>query len=649
MQVINISTLSQPKIIGSVKTPGDAYEIAVAGNTVFVADGLSGLQVLDISTPSQPKTIGSVVTPSLANGVAVAGNTAFVACWSDGLQVIDVSTPSQPKIIGSVDTPGSAYGVAVAGNNAFVADKESGLQVIDISIPSQPKIIGSVITPGYANGVAVAGNTAFVADGGAGLVTVPLNLVTEIKPVTVKSETELTVTLPSPPAAGNWTLRVFSNSSSEYDELHGAVTFSESEKYHELRQQKAIIVAGSNSYPDNYLWDDTWLCTTYAYLSLLSQGYTRETVCFLSPDKNFDGNHDGQFNDVDDDATAAALQNALTVWAADAGEVLLYMSDHGGKGTFYLNENEILRAETLNGWLNTLQNAMPGKVIVIYDACLSGSFIPLLKPPSGKERVVITSSSADRNAYFDNSGMLSFSYQFWSYLFRDANLFRAFDNAALMMEKKQIAWLDANGDGIGYIESELDVPKEDKSAIKDIVIGRGWDAGSVPPVIKSVSAPQTLNGETAAAFSVGDITALNAVKRVWANILAPGYRYAPADQPITELLTVEMRDSNGDGTYEGNYSGFDMNGTYKIIIYAEDVEGMYSLPASADVVQTGISEKKGDLDGDRRITLKDLIAALKLMSGISVNLPVSVSDADVNNDGHIGAAEAVYILRRIAG
>jgi len=140
------------------------------------------------------------------------------------------------------------------------------------------------------------------------------------------------------------------------------------------------------------------------------------------------------------------------------------MTDHGGDGTFHLNENEIIRAQGteeapgLDNWLDELQETMPGRVIFIYDACQSGSFIPLLAPPPGKERILITSSSAHDPAYFLNSGALSFSYQFWAHVFYDANLYHSFDTASVMMKAKQNAHLDANGDGIGYDESEMDVP-----------------------------------------------------------------------------------------------------------------------------------------------------------------------------------------------
>jgi glycosylphosphatidylinositol transamidase (GPIT) subunit GPI8 len=408
-------------------------------------------------------------------------------------------------------------------------------------------------------------------------------------------------------------------------------------------RKKAVIVAGTKSYPDDYLWNDTWLCATEAYLSMIDQDYTRERIYFLSPKNAFDGDKDENSNDVDGDATLANLEAALK-WAEDAGEVLLYMTDHGTPGEFVMNKDENLKAEKLDELLDDLQEIMPGRVIVIYDACHSGSFISKLKPRPGKKRIVITSSAADETAWFTDSGMFSFSYQFWAYTRRDGNLYRAFDKAAAMMDEKQKAWLDADGDGIGWDDSIRDVPKFDKERIKDIPVGRGWKvAGGQVPVITAQISEQTLNGETFSAFRVA---ASDDVTKVWAVILRPDYPMS-ADTPVTDLPTVELT-SSGGGSYEGTYSSFDTNGTFKITVYAQNAEKVYSSPALIRVIQTGIAETKGDLDGDKTITLTDAVAALKLLGGELVNFPVSLSAADVNNDGHIGLAELIYILKRLA-
>jgi hypothetical protein len=222
LQVIDISTPEKPHIIGSVKTPGEAYDITVVGDTAYVVANNRGLQVIDISNPADPQIIGSVDTPDYAYAVKVVGDTAYVADVWNGLQVIDISVPASPEIIGAVNTPGWAKGLCVVGDTAYVADGGSGLQVIDISNPASPQIIGSVDTLGDAYDVIVIGDTAYVADDKSGLVIVPLPV--EITPVTINSETSISVTLPSPDIAGNYTLRVFNNE--ESSELAGAVNFS---------------------------------------------------------------------------------------------------------------------------------------------------------------------------------------------------------------------------------------------------------------------------------------------------------------------------------------------------------------------------------------------------------------------------------------
>jgi hypothetical protein len=222
LQVIDISNPASPQIIGAVDTPGKAVGVTVVGDTAYVAEYGSGLQVIDISDPADPQIIGSVNTPGLSSGVAVVGNIAYVTDENSGLQVIDIKDPADPQIIGSVDTGGAAKGVTVVGDIAYVADNLSGLQVIDISNLAAPQIIGSVDTLGYAHDVTVVGNTAYAADGDNGLVIVPL--LSEITPVTMNTETGISVNLPSPAIAGNYTLQVFNGK--ERFEIDGAVNFS---------------------------------------------------------------------------------------------------------------------------------------------------------------------------------------------------------------------------------------------------------------------------------------------------------------------------------------------------------------------------------------------------------------------------------------
>jgi hypothetical protein len=154
----------EPAIVGSLNTSGTAYDVVLAGDHAYVADGYYGLIVMDISDPSVPTLAGDYNTTGQARGVTVEGDYAYVAGDVSGLQIIDITDPANPSQTGACDTPGTAYAVAVAGNHAYVADKDFGLQVVDISNPASPSIVGNYDTSGFAYDVEIAGDHAYVAD-----------------------------------------------------------------------------------------------------------------------------------------------------------------------------------------------------------------------------------------------------------------------------------------------------------------------------------------------------------------------------------------------------------------------------------------------------------------------------------------------------
>jgi len=93
------------------------------------------------------------------------------------------------------------------------------------------------------------------------------------------------------------------------------------------------------------------------------------------------------------------------------------MTGHGGEGVFRTSKLELLKAEDLDTWLDSLQDTIPGTVTLLYDACRSGSFLSSLDPPSGTNRVLATSTSRDEEAVFASQGTTSFSFLFWARMF----------------------------------------------------------------------------------------------------------------------------------------------------------------------------------------------------------------------------------------
>lgn len=403
---------------------------------------------------------------------------------------------------------------------------------------------------------------------------------------------------------------------------------------------KAIIVAGGGPSAGNWvnhIWESTLLCAEYAYGALLHQGFTHEDIFYL--------NSDTQNTNADREATSANLQYALSEWAGESGkeadELLIYMVDHGGKESFRMNAGEIMQAVQLDTWLDTLQNTMPGRLILVYDACQSGTFLNRLSPTGEQERIIITSAS-DESAYFLNRGRNSFSYHFWATVYEGAYLDDTFFFARDMMAAFQSSQLEADGNGIGN-------EKADKAMTAGIVIGKGLMSLSDMPLMKSVSGEQTVSGTGKITLRTGPVTDADGIGKVWGFVIPPCYDPGSPDTPVTDLPEVSLYDKDHDGEYEADYGDFIYKGVYRIIIYAEDANGTVSLPEYTTVMQTeGISCARGDMNDDGLVNLADAILVLQLQAGMEVSLSVN-TETDINGDGKIGMEEALYVLRKVSG
>ena len=168
-QIIDLSDVEHPRILGALDTPGKSWAIDVSGHTAFVADDDDGLLIVDVSNPAQIGLIGQFSPGGHVEDVVVRDDLAYLALFDNGLFIVDVSDPAKPRQLAHIDIPGNARGVTLEGDLAYVSGWESGLQVVDISDPRTPRIIGHFDTDGAAWGTTVQGDTAYVLDWWGGI------------------------------------------------------------------------------------------------------------------------------------------------------------------------------------------------------------------------------------------------------------------------------------------------------------------------------------------------------------------------------------------------------------------------------------------------------------------------------------------------
>ncbi len=395
---------------------------------------------------------------------------------------------------------------------------------------------------------------------------------------------------------------------------------------------KAIIVAGGS--PSDILWPATEKNAGLAYEALRFQGYSDDDI-YLMSGVAFSAQ-------VDASATLDNLSDAVSAWAdTQPRDGVLYLVGNGDTGIFEINDTERLSAAELDRWLDSLQNEMSGRITVIYDACRSGSFLPLLTPVSGKERVLISGAGVEQPACFLSEGDISFSGFFWRGVSDGATVREAFSDAGNALSascKGQVPLLDDNGNGVGNEVS-------DGQVVGKYTFGVGIVLAGDVPAVGSVSPEQVLQEDTSADIWAADVTTTGGINKVWAVITPPGTGRDSCDafQPEKELVYHP-----GSGRYEGTYDGYSGSGAYAVAVYAMDMDGNLSRAVTTSVRREA-EPITGDMNADGNVDLSDAIIALKAAAGADVSGVIrsdyAGSGVDADGDNRAGVGEAVYILK----
>ena len=358
--------------------------------------------------------------------------------------------------------------------------------------------------------------------------------------------------------------------------------------------QKALIVAGGGPYPSNYLWDATKNMANYAYEALKFQGLDKDDIFYISDEEN---------SSVDSTVSLEAIEQAIKTLADDSSEevtdVLIYLVDHGGDQVFKLDETTFLKASDLRLWIDELQSNHSVNLILVYDACESGSFVAPLTEGNEYSRAIITSSNVGQPAVFAQRGYTSFSFFFWSSFSVGAEVAEAriVASNAVGFLFNQVERFDADGNGVPN-------QKADKTALAQFSFGQGAAQASDFPVVGQLLAPSELNGETSLEITVGSVSGSTKVTSVLAFVETPDRLILPTDEAITELGGLEL-DEAADGSWSGVISGLDIKGEYQISVLAQNNSGLFSQPTESNPSSVTVNQKVGrdpiadtDTDGD---------------------------------------------------
>jgi len=339
---------------------------------------------------------------------------------------------------------------------------------------------------------------------------------------------------------------------------------------------KAIIVKGNTS---SMFKHDTELAYNE---SNKSRNLSADDIQYLDGNTSLPG--------VDATANKSNLNQSITQWAKNnctpGGKLTIYITSHGGNNSTpndttddYLQIGpDRVSGQELKAWIDEYRSACPGsQVIIVIDACHSGSFIDDL---SGPNTTVITASAPCKPSYGDECYGSVFSQPFWKNITDNATLPQAFANASKAVDKNnklppvtdQTPLYDDNGDGVGH---PAPLPNgSDGNRTKDLKIGNNISTNS-RPVIQNKTPDQAVAPGTSKVLNVTATDDVN-VTRVHGRIFAPDFDFCdPSNETcVWDPPTIEFM-YMGENLWQYNYT-FGSVGDYYIMLLAEDNESSSS-------------------------------------------------------------------------
>ncbi len=154
-----------PAIMGLCGTTGDPRDVAVLGDTVFLATLGGGLWSIDVSDPASPVPLDQLHTGHDIHHVATSGDHVY-AVDDTNLFVYDASQPDELALVTTRALRGPLRDIAAAGDLVYVVDPYIGLYVIDVSTPAAPAVIGGGISSSFfLSSMVLSPDRLFLVDG----------------------------------------------------------------------------------------------------------------------------------------------------------------------------------------------------------------------------------------------------------------------------------------------------------------------------------------------------------------------------------------------------------------------------------------------------------------------------------------------------
>jgi len=204
LHIVDIS--DRPRVVGKLKTPGQAEGIFVRDGYAYIADGVKGFVIANVSKPTSPRLISRVEIKGNVKEVEIKGDLAYLGNFNyqEGLEVVNVSRPREPELILGYDPPGYEHvrDIALQGDLILLADFTGGFKIINATKLLEGEnrsLVADLPLQGVAYAVDTTESYALVACSDAGIAAIDISNASEPEVLSYSKHSLYTIEIKSSP------------------------------------------------------------------------------------------------------------------------------------------------------------------------------------------------------------------------------------------------------------------------------------------------------------------------------------------------------------------------------------------------------------------------------------------------------------------
>lgn len=157
LQIVDIANPDNIHLIGSIATPGNAWDVIIRNDTLIFSAGKGGLQIYDVSSPAAPVKVSELIIPNLSLlKLSLYGDIIYASSSAKkGLHIIDISDLEAPVHKRTLLAGEGVWSLVNNGRSLFVIHGRYFCSIYDLENPLHPRTLSRFEVPFYVSQTAI--------------------------------------------------------------------------------------------------------------------------------------------------------------------------------------------------------------------------------------------------------------------------------------------------------------------------------------------------------------------------------------------------------------------------------------------------------------------------------------------------------------